>query len=370
MKIEPKRLITAGGTLVCALGIGYFMQSSGQPPAGAGKANVASAAMSGVAIGATSKAQQKPVAETAQAGGSGGEPGGSLAGLTSPESEADSNPPAVELDEVILTSAAPVKPEIPALASPPVVLAAFEDPASVTDAVPGEPASPDLSCEYTLTATPDAAAMVKLNMSAPCMKNERFTLHHNGMMISEVTDESGAIEFHAPALSQNAVFIVAFVNGEGAVATVEVPSLELYDRAIVQWQGDSDLQIHAREFGADYGTDGHVWAGAARDLSAASSGAGGFITRHGAADLENALVVEAYTFPAAMMDRDGDVRLTVETEVSQGNCGRDIEAQSIQRDADGDLKTQDLVLAVPECDAIGDFLVLKNLLNDLKIAAK
>ena len=60
--------------------------------------------------------------------------------------------------------------------------------------------------------------------------------------------------------------------------------------------------------------------------------------------------------------------MSVEAEITQANCGRDVEAQSIQKTADGELKTQDLVLAMPDCNTVGDFLVLKNLLNDLKIA--
>ena len=62
--------------------------------------------------------------------------------------------------------------------------------------------------------------------------------------------------------------------------------------------------------------------------------------------------------------------LSVETEVSQANCGLEIEAQSLEVGTQGTVKTQNLTLAVPECDAIGDFLVLNNLLQDLKVAAK
>ena len=70
------------------------------------------------------------------------------------------------------------------------------------------------------------------------------------------------------------------------------------------------------------------------------------------------------------MDREGDVELSVEAEVTQNNCDRDVEAQTIQISAGGKPLVQDLVLAMPGCDATGDFLVLKNLVNDLKIARK
>jgi hypothetical protein len=60
--------------------------------------------------------------------------------------------------------------------------------------------------------------------------------------------------------------------------------------------------------------------------------------------------------------------LSVEAEVSELNCGQEIEAQSLQVGSDGKLKTRNLTLAVPDCDAIGNFLVLNNLLEDLKVA--
>lgn len=343
MKIERRSLIMAGGTLICALGIGYFMQSGAQQPAVSTlRPAVATAGMMG---GSTLKA---PTVEMEQ-----------------PEA------PAMELSQVTLVSAPPVRPQMPDLSSlptPPIVEVALEEQAEADR--PQEQAQPQLACEYEMTATPEAAAMVRLTLSAPCMPDERFTLHHNGMMLSEVTDAAGSRDFLVPALAETSVFIAAFANGEGAVATADVSAFALYDRAVVQWRGAAGLQLHALEFGAEYDEDGHVWAGAARDLDAASSGLGGFVTLHGNGDLDDALVAEVYTFPTGAMEREGKVALSVEAAVTPLNCGRDVEAQSIQKTRQGSLKTHSLVLAMPECNAVGDFLVLKNLLNDLKVAAR
>jgi hypothetical protein len=62
--------------------------------------------------------------------------------------------------------------------------------------------------------------------------------------------------------------------------------------------------------------------------------------------------------------------MSVEAEITATNCGLEIEAQSLELLGDESIKTQNLTLDVPECDAIGGFLVLNNLLADLKIAAK
>lgn len=212
--------------------------------------------------------------------------------------------------------------------------------------------------------------MVRLTLSAPCMPDARFTLHHNGLMLSQVTDSNGESRLMVPALSESAVFIAAFSDGDGAMAMADVSELAQYDRAAVQWQGDTGIQVHAREFGAPYDSDGHVWSGHARDLAAASGGTGGFITRHGESSLDEALLAEVYSFPTGTIERSGAVALSVEAEVTRANCGRDVEAQAIQKIGQDRLEAQSLVLAMPDCSAVGDFLVLKNLLNDLKVAAK
>ncbi|WP_412504227.1 hypothetical protein [Roseovarius sp. SYSU LYC5161] len=335
-----RRLITAGGTLLCALGIGYFMQAGERPPRAAD-------APSGQA-------------EDAEKGGSG------AAGDTSG---------AVVLTDVTLTSAVPVPPGpvpqpavLPTLPEAMIQPAAFD--ADTRAELPEEAPVPAFECETTLTAETLAAAMVELSLDAPCMINERFTLHHNGMMITGVTDATGQSELTVPALSKQAVFIVSFAAGQGAVATAEVTSMEYYDRVVLQWQGPAGLQLHALEFGASYGEEGHVWSDAARSMGVAARGEGGFHTRLGALDQPEARLAEVYTFPSGTARRGGNVAVSVEAEVTEDNCTRDIAAQTIEVRGAGRPRVKDLELAMPECDAAGDFLVLKNLLNDLKIAGQ
>ncbi|WP_138935766.1 hypothetical protein [Roseovarius arcticus] len=281
---------------------------------------------------------------------------------------------ALQLSSITLTSSVPKPPaaamEPAILPDEPVREAALDDAlaAVMTDALPSEEPAPSLACEYELSAAPAPGAMVALTLDARCAPGERFTLHHNGMMFTEVTDEGGQATMLVPALTKKAVFIAAFTNGEGAVANADVESLEFYQRAAVQWQGDAGITLHALEFGADYSDEGHVWANARRNVAAAADGDRGFLTRLGAADQPDALMAEIYTFPSQMSGRDGDVALQVDAEVTALNCNRDVEAQALQMEPTGTLKVQDLTLMMPGCDAVGDFLVLKNLLNDLTIA--
>ncbi|KAA9006919.1 translocase [Histidinibacterium aquaticum] len=226
------------------------------------------------------------------------------------------------------------------------------------------------ACRTTLTAEPAEAAMVDLTLESPCMAEEQATIHHQGMLFTMLTDEAGTARASVPALSEAAVFIASFESGDGAVATARVPSLPDFDRAVLQWEGETGLQLHAREFGAAYGSEGHVWQAAARGPEVAATGEGGFLVRLGDGAGVSPLFAEVYTFPTAASPVSGDIFLSVEAEITEESCGEEIAAQSIQVKADGAADALDLTLAMPGCDAVGEFLVLKNMLADLTLAAR
>lgn len=336
---KARRYITAGGTLLCALGIGYFMQSGATLPG-------PDAAPGAQAVDAAPKD-----ADFAQR----------------------SDGEAVEISAATLTSAVPVPPvaapqpqALPGLPEASPTPAAFD--MQTPGEMPREEPVPSFECEQSLSARPVAAAMVELTLDAACLPNARFTLHHNGMMFTGVTDAAGKSLLTVPALSEQAVFIAAFPGGDGAVASAEVTSMQDYDRVVLQWQRHGGLQLHALEHGADYGDPGHVWAGASRDMAVAARGEGGFLMRLGAGDMPEALLAEVYTFPTGTSPQEGAVVVSLEAQVTRENCGRDIVAQTIEVKGAQRPKVQDVELAMPECDAVGDFLVLKNLIDDLKIA--
>ena len=320
------KFLTAGGTLACAAAIGFFMQSSDTAERRYGEA------------------------------------------LAQP----DAANKILEVQDITLTSgelAPSVNPQ-------PVSLPAAEaqiTKASAPQELPkpeGRDASLATACEMTADARPIAAAMVQLTLDAACLPNERVTIHHNGMIFTQTTSAAGTMDITVPAMAQEAVFIMAFSNGEGAVAQASVPELADFDRMVLQWKGKSGFEIHAREFGADYGDRGHIWQGTPGDVAGAVTGQNGFITRHGDTDAPEALIAEVYSFPIKAVAQEGIVDLTVEAEVTNLNCGQEIEAQTMQVLDGGEMKTRNLTLSVPDCDATGNFLVLNNLLTDLKVAAR
>jgi len=348
--VNKRRIMTIGGTLMCALGIGYFMQM-GAPTGASAATSAPPPAAPRIQDGGTAVAQSGFTPLTAP--------------VLPPDAAAPSAIPAVTIP-VTPPALAPVM--TPAADPEPIVPVAF-DPAAAADA-PAAMADPGPACDITAGAETEAGAMVRVTVTAACLPGERVVIHHNGMMFTEITDAEGRVEVSVPALAEMAVFIAEFGSGDGAVAITEVSSLAFYDRVVLQWAENVSFHVHAREFGAEYGADGHVWAGAARDMSTAALGEGGFLTVLGNAGAFAPRLAEVYTFPTATAAREGNIDLTVETEVTAANCGRLIEAQALEFRAEGELRTRDLSLNMPNCDAIGDFLVLNNLMDDLKIAAK
>ena len=336
----------AGGTLACALGIGHVMQSM-QPAPGSRPAPVT--------------VQETPTVPA---------PDHAPRPASRPKIVRTAEISPMDIEKIALTAARTddkATPDRPGVTEVPASVAA-PAPDAALPATPMDPDVPNLGCAVTARATPGPMATVDLAVAAPCLGNSRLVVHHNGMTFTAITDEDGVLDVTVPALAERAVFIAAFDNGEGAVATAQVNDIADFDRIVLQWQGKAGFQIHALEFGASYGEPGHVWSGA--DPKDAGDRTTGSVVRLGTEDALSPLLAEVYTFPAADADRSGDIALSVEAEVTADNCGRDISAQLLERKGADRMQTRALDLTVPGCTAIGDFLVLNNLLDDLKIAAK
>lgn len=327
--IPKTKILTVGGTLCCALGIGYFMEQS-------------------VPDYRAPKFPQPTAVQQVVQG---------------PHGVSDVDDFALfDVQDITLTSASPNAPAPRKLSA----LKLEYDQATDEKVLPQAPQDPDvpqLGCPIAVTAKPAPMANVALSVDAPCFGNHRVTVHHSGLAFTETTDASGTLELTAPALKENAIFIVDFGNGRGAVAMTKVNDLNAVDRVALQWDGPAGFQIHAREFGAGYGDAGHVWAGA-------NTQGEGQSVRLGVSDTLAPKLVEIYTFPRDRSDRTGTVALSIETEVTEQNCGQTFDAQSFEMRARSTLRTRDLSLSMPNCTATGDFLVLNNLVEDLKIAAK
>lgn len=226
-----------------------------------------------------------------------------------------------------------------------------------------------LSCGPILSASVNESAMVALTLTAPCRGEQTVTIHHGALAFTAQLDHLGIYTVDVPALQPDAAFTVDFVDGESVQADVDVPLAAAMERAALVYEGTSGLQIHALEFGADYGEDGHVWAEAPRDVASALQSGGGYMTILGDANQPDAMLAQVYTYPGDTSSQGGVVRLSVEAEVTAYNCATEVTGQTIEPTLAGNAQTVAMTVSMPDCTAIGELLVLKNLLRDLRIAS-
>lgn len=214
-------------------------------------------------------------------------------------------------------------------------------------------------CATQLTLQAEAGAMIGLSLQAPCHGAEQVVLRHAGLAVTLKTGADGSLATALPALTGSAVVEVMFGDGTKVQGVVAVPELATLRRFGVQWQGGDAFAVHGFQNGADFGQPG--------DISAGNIGAvgAGFLTVLGDSAEENPLLAQIYTYPAnPAITAD----VVIEAEVTAASCGHDLLAETLAS-ANGQVAMTDLTLAMPDCSGIGDFLVLKNLASDVKIAA-
>lgn len=266
--------------------------------------------------------------------------------------------PQAAMPEIALPRA-PVPPSLPArvVAAPPVT----QEDAPLQ---PGRYSPYGLPCDVTLATRVTVAAQVALSLQANCALSQPLTVRHAGLRFSGHTDEQGSYRVLVPALEKDALFKVDFADGQGVQVHVTVPDAPLYRRVVLQWQGDQGVSLHAREFGAGYGAAGHVWTGAPGQPEDAAARRGGFLSALGMA---GGLHAQVYSIPRGVDRLQGVVRISVEAEVTTQNCGKAAVAETLQP-GPGGLHAAGLRVMMPDCTAVGEFVVLKNVLRDLKIA--
>lgn len=231
-------------------------------------------------------------------------------------------------------------------------------------------ATPISGCETTLGTERQPAALVELTIEAPCFKDAPFTVRHNGLMFSGVTDRAGAARVTVPVLTTDAMFEVAFNNVVQASAEVFVPELRQYDRAVLQWAGTNNMRLHALEGGAQIGDPGHVWSASVHTAQETRKGLHGFVAYVGSAQGEVPYQAEVYTYPVGQMNKDGAVDLLVGVSVTETNCARKVDAITIQTNGGQTLVTSEVAIQMPGCDRIGEVALIGEKFADLTLAAR
>lgn len=225
-----------------------------------------------------------------------------------------------------------------------------------------------LQCRPQLKATSEPGALVRLELIAPCDREAAVTVEHSGLSFAAATDRMGVLRLLVPVLANPADFAISMNGRDDLAALVPIQNLRGHERVALQTTAAAHLTMHALEFGARPGATGHVSAAAPHSVERGMMGFGGYLTRLGDPSLPDAPIAEIYSFPSGQFGRSGVVRLHIEARVTDETCGQPIDAQALQTRGAAGLRQIEVTVAMPGCEAVGDTLVLKNVLQDLKIA--
>lgn len=222
----------------------------------------------------------------------------------------------------------------------------------------------ELDCTPELSLSPSPGAMINARLSAPCHPETRVVMRHAGLAVTYATDKAGILSVTLPALVPDATVSALFAGGNIVEAAMTLPEAARHQRFGVQWMGGQSFGVDAFENGGDFGLPGHVSAANTQGPADGMMPSNGFLTLLGDDSVENPMLAQVYTFPAGAED----IPVIVEAAITEATCGREILGETIAS-SHGAVKVADLSVTMPGCDAKGDYLVLKNLVPDLKLAA-
>jgi hypothetical protein len=179
-------------------------------------------------------------------------------------------------------------------------------------------------------------------------------VQHGMIRFSARTDANGDVQIDVPALSVDAEFALLMNNIEYARVDLPVPAVRSYDRAVLQWRGASNLQLHAFAPGATVGDAGHVWSASVHD----STETRGFVQRLGATRTDIPYLVEIYTYPRGVRSAESDLAVQIGVALTPDNCGRRTDVTTFQINRGEMVMRQILALSMPGCDAAGTVVLL------------
>lgn len=208
---------------------------------------------------------------------------------------------------------------------------------------------PDCQPRLNLSALP--GALLDLHLHAPCHPGESVRLRHGPLVFAERLNELGQVSLTLPALEREGRVSALFSDASYVAAGAAVTGLEQQRRLVVQFIGEDSFQLHALENGAAYGLPLAQSAGQLISLG------------HPGALMP--MRAEVYSFP---MDQNLLAEAVIEAEVTEATCGREMLGETLSL-SHGRITRTDLHLSMPGCEAIGDILVLKNLVPEMTLAA-
>ncbi|MEO0387420.1 MAG: hypothetical protein AAF281_07800 [Pseudomonadota bacterium] len=250
------------------------------------------------------------------------------------------------VDIVITTRPAPLPPRAAEEIAPAPPAA---DAVETTDvaALPADPGVQPLrdqpvaeACGVDLTLTARSGAEIVAALSSPCRPEQAVTVSHAGLTFEAMTSAAGDASIIIPALRSDAEVSVSFPDGAAASGAIAVSGLDMLTRVAILWTADIDFDLHALEFGAREGSEGHIWTGNASTYRGARRTGTGYLIPLGPQDRPGARA-EVYTLVHNSRTPGGLVDLSLRLAAFGDACEARpvirtlrVERGEVQRDSD------------------------------------
>lgn len=201
------------------------------------------------------------------------------------------------------------------------------------------------ACGPSLSLTPAIDAMLSVNLYAPCLPYDTIRLEHEGLSFTVPMPMTGELTLLLPALNESAVVKAHLSDGTSLSAVADVPEASKFARVALQWNGLNPGELVAK---------------APKVLDGAVIHLGQSLDADGS-------VLHVFSSRIDQQAPSGVVRLSMRAPVTRANCEAGHETHVHRRVPGEPVSDYDLTLKGPGCDAIGESLELKNVLQDLKL---
>lgn len=208
-----------------------------------------------------------------------------------------------------------------------------------------------LPCGPTLSAAAAAPGFAVLSLSAPCSTGEVVEVTHGPIRFADRLSDRGTLRVIVPVMEAGLGYRAELNGAALDAAAVEGPQSRVLSG--VQWSAPLDMSLAAFEFGSSEAVRAEGPTGSGRVLRLGQPGLGD--------------MTELYIGPQAA--GPGVVRLHVEARTEPAACDAPQPLQVFHAE-DGAVAVRDIRLRLAGCDGGVRRVLLKNLVDDLKIAGR
>ncbi len=178
---------------------------------------------------------------------------------------------------------------------------------------PRPTASGEARCPVSMSSRPGQGGVSRIELQADCYASTTFVLQHAGLDFSGRFDQAGAVALELPIMEATDQIFARLDDGATIASSLlyDERAVEQTHRVAIAWKAPVNLDLHAFEYSAGFGADGHVWEQNPRGFRDVRRPGGGYHTSYPSVVIDGQSI-EVYTFWANRRARPGFMRIAVD----------------------------------------------------------